>query len=70
MSSYELLSALWVKKQFYMLFTFFNWDDPVKFEVIIQTGSQTTEIIGMIKGYPRNHHFYYSNRGEIQPGHL
>lgn len=47
-----------------------NWDDHVKFEVIIQKRFQTTEIIGMIKDYPRNHHFYYSNRGEIQPGHL
>ena len=29
-----------------------NWDDHVKFEVIIQKRSQTTEIIGMIKAIP------------------
>ena len=38
-------------------------DDPVNFELIIRERSQTTETI---EGYPRNHHFYSSNRGERQ----
>ena len=38
-------------------------DDRVNFELIIRKRSQTTETI---EGYPRNHHFYSSNRGEIQ----
>ena len=38
-------------------------DDRVNFEVIIRKRSQTTETI---ESYPRNHHFYSSNRGEIQ----
>ena len=34
----------------------------IMFEAIIWKRSQTTETIGMIEGYPRNHHFVSSNQ--------
>ena len=37
-------------------------DDHVNFVAIIWKRSQTVETIGTIEGYPRNHHFYSSNR--------
>ena len=33
----------------------------VNFEAIVWKCSQMTEMIRMIKGYPRNHHSYSSN---------
>ena len=43
-------------------------DDRANFETIIWKRSQTTGTIGTIEGYPRNHHFYTSNREYIRPG--
>lgn len=45
-----------------------DWDDRVKFEAIIWKHSQTTATIGTIEGYPRKHHSYSGNGGEIGPG--
>ena len=36
-------------------------NDGVNFEMIIWKRSQTTETIGTIEGYTRNHHYYSSN---------
>ena len=43
-------------------------DDRANFKTIIWRRSQTTGTIGTIEGYPRNHHFYTSNREYIRPG--
>lgn len=43
-------------------------DDGVNFEAMIWKRSQTTRTIETIENYPRNDHFYSSNRGLIRPG--